>query len=229
MSNNMELQAMVSTAMLAINELNKKHDIMNETIKTMGGGYDIKTIISNSLESVSELSKKYDNLLLQQKACSIDIQGIKATNGNLNSVISNSVVSIQELHRKHCDIKEKVLSIKIPDINVDITTMISSLSNEIQQVNNKYDDLTMQIKLLNDETTKPRPLEPHVATLITKSVGSVKDLQRKYDELTYKINHINNNMQPVAMKTNVDTVVDMDMLASIDARLKKIEELLNIC
>jgi acetoin utilization deacetylase AcuC-like enzyme len=60
MSNNMELQAMLSTAMLAINELNKKHDIMNETIKTMGGGYDIKTIISNSLESVSELSKKYD-------------------------------------------------------------------------------------------------------------------------------------------------------------------------
>jgi hypothetical protein len=228
MSNNIELQAMVSTAMLAINELNKKHDMINETIKTMGSGYDIKTIIANSLESVSELSKKYDILLSQLKVCNNDIQAIKCTNGNLNSVISNSVVSIQELHRKHCDIKEQVLSIKIPDINFDITTMVSSLSNEIQQVNNKYDDLTMQIQLLNNETTKPRPLEPHVATLITKSVGSIKDLVKKYDELTYKINHSNSTPHDNTMKTKVDTV-DIDILASIDARLKKIEELLNIC
>jgi predicted nuclease with TOPRIM domain len=224
----MELQAMVSTAMLAINELNKKYDSINETIKTMGSGYDIKTIISNSLESVSELTKKYEVLLSQLNQCNTDIQAIKCTNGNLNSVISKSVVSIQELHKKHCDIKEQVLSIKIPDINFDVTTLVSSLSNELQQVNNKYDDLTMQIQLLNNETTKPRPLEPHVATLITKSVGSIKDLVKKYDELTYKINHINNvTPQDTVMKMN-NNMVDIDILASIDARLKKIEELLNI-
>jgi hypothetical protein len=68
-------KSMLSTALLAINDLNKKYDTIIKEIELIkaatkifsSNGFDINTIISNSLESVRELSKNHSLLEMQIK------------------------------------------------------------------------------------------------------------------------------------------------------------------
>jgi len=228
MSDIKELQSMLSTAILAIHELNTKYDNITMKLNEMGAGYDINTIISNSLSAVSELSSKHDNLSSQLSSHQSDLQNMKISHQNLNAIISNSVTSIQELHKKHSNINDTVLQLHNSTNTTDINTIITSAATQVQDLTNKHNDIVEQIKILTIETTKPRPLDPILATMITNSYGGVKDLTQKYNELSYKINVLNNKPVNMPILSAPIQSVDIDMMATLDARLKKIEELLNI-
>ena len=237
------LQAYMSTTMLAIHELNKKYDLISMEVNRVCG-ININDIIINSNMNVDKLMKKHDELNIIVNSFNNELKTIKLTNNNINSHISNSIISVQELNKKHSDINNitsnlvieiselnkrytdimtcisNLNAIKNPnDINLDVVSIISNSASNVEKLSGKHIELDGKIKELNHSINKPRPLDPHISELINNSVGTIKELKQKYNELSTKIEVKNNVTIPAS-----ESVI----LANLDTRLKKIEELLNL-
>ena len=161
----------------------------------------------------------------------MDMIGIKSINNNINSLLSNSIKSIQELTKKHHDIEGQVQQIQTinTDSKLDVPSLINNSIESVQDLTAKHAILEDKISEINKTIVnfhKPRPLDPAVSNTISSMIGNLNTLSRKHSELANHVSSLNVKQQVITPNNTSNTSNTSSEL--FNARLKKIEDLLNL-
>ena len=146
-----------------------------------------------------------------------ELQIIKSTNTNINSIISNTTISIQDLSKKQSEISKQT-----NPIDINLQSIVDNTTTTISEINAKHDMLSERINNIDMRLDQPKQLDPNITAMISNSLTSVKDLTRKHNDMHNMLNSLRSN------QTTNNSPSDSSLIIAYETRIKRIEELLNL-